>query len=125
MPVGVSVSDKLAWRSAPFAYDYHPVGGAVLAWGIIAPSLIKTGVAVSSHPYDEFPELASNMGMVFANIERYTESPSPRYWLLWPGVFIMIVYSFADIIVSLIPAFKGMQFLSFTLFAMSHLSPRC
>ena len=124
-PVGVSVSNELASRSALFDYRYYAVGGAVLAWGIIAPSLVKTGVAVASHPYEDFPDLASSLGMVFNDIERYTESPSARYWLLWPGVFIMIVYSFADIIVSLIPAFKGTQSSSFTLFAMTYIFPRC
>ncbi|KAJ3530211.1 hypothetical protein NMY22_g8666 [Coprinellus aureogranulatus] len=85
------------------------LGGAVLAWGIIAPSTIKTGVAVDNHYSEEFPELASNIGMVLENLEEYVTAPSPRYWLLWPGVLVMLVYSFADIFVSLIPAFTAVK----------------
>lgn len=88
---------------------WSSVGGAVLAWGIIAPSLIKTGVAVDYNYSDEFPELATSNLMVFKDMDLYITAPSPRYWLLWPGVFIMLVYSFADIFISLIPSFRAIN----------------
>ncbi|KAF5330038.1 hypothetical protein D9611_010470 [Ephemerocybe angulata] len=85
------------------------LGGSVLAWGIIAPSIVKTGKAVLK-PIDpeEFPGWASVMAMVYKDPEQYITGPSPRYWLLWPGVFIMLVYSFADIFISLIPSFGSL-----------------
>ena len=83
------------------------VGGAVLAWGIIAPILIKTGAAVGLHVDEENPTFMLTTAMSFKDPELYSKSPSPRYWLLWPGVFIMLVYSFADILVGLIPMIRG------------------
>ena len=65
-------------------------GGAILAWGIIAPSLVKNGLAVGKHPYPDFPELVSYTSLSFKNPEAYIHSPSPRYWLLWPGVLMML-----------------------------------
>ena len=35
--------------------------------------------------------------MSFKNNDVLIKSPSPRYWLLWPGVLMMLVYSFLEI----------------------------
>ena len=64
----------------------------VLAWGIIAPGLIATCRAVGMPTSEEFP-LVSYQAMSFEEAEAYAKSPSPRYWLLWPGVLMMLVYS--------------------------------
>ncbi|KAG8976950.1 hypothetical protein FRB90_008992, partial [Tulasnella sp. 427] len=72
------------------------LGGSILAWGIIAPSLIATGKAVSVDISDEFP-LKSMNAMKFKTFDAYIHSPSPRYWLLWPGVLIMLVFSFVEL----------------------------
>ena len=69
--------------------------GAILAWGIIAPSTIATGVAVGLDLGVD--NRWSYMSLSLHDIEQYSTTPSPRYWLLWPGVLIMIVYSFVDI----------------------------
>ncbi|CAE6510756.1 unnamed protein product [Rhizoctonia solani] len=83
-------------------------GGFVLAWGIIAPSLIATGGAVGKQRSpDEFPEVWSYQAMSFKTLEEYTHAASPRYWLLWPGVLIMLVYSFAEMFMSSRSAFKS------------------
>ncbi|CCO27813.1 putative drug/proton antiporter YHK8 [Rhizoctonia solani AG-1 IB] len=83
-------------------------GGFVLAWGIIAPSLIATGGAVGrQRSPDEFPEVWSYQAMSFKTLEDYIHSPSPRYWLLWPGVLIMLIYSFAEMFMSSRAAFKS------------------
>ncbi|TFK26572.1 OPT oligopeptide transporter [Coprinopsis marcescibilis] len=86
-------------------------GGAVLAWGIIAPSLVKTGLAVGIQSRRD-PNVWSYTAMVLSD-EAYVDAPSPRYWLLWPGVFIMLVYSFADIFVSLLPFLTSIRLESF------------
>ncbi|KAF9010107.1 oligopeptide transporter [Cyathus striatus] len=83
-------------------------GGSILAWGIISPSLVKNGLAFGIETSEEFP-LVSYFGLSFSDPEQYTERPSPRYWLLWPGVFIMLLYSFADVVISLGPLVKTMK----------------
>ncbi|KAI0066783.1 oligopeptide transporter [Artomyces pyxidatus] len=75
------------------------LGGSVLAWGIIAPFLIATGRAVGVSVSDAFP-LVTYQSMSFDDVTKYVTSPSPRYWLLWPGVFIMLVYSATDVLLN-------------------------
>ncbi|THU85511.1 hypothetical protein K435DRAFT_783268 [Dendrothele bispora CBS 962.96] len=50
-------------------------GGSILAYGIVAPSLVKNGLPFGKPGY-----------------------PSPRYWLLWPSALIMLLYFFANIL---------------------------
>ena len=38
--------------------------------------------------------------MTFTNPDDVINAPSPRYWLLWPGVLMMLVYSFIEIFMS-------------------------
>lgn len=84
--------------------------GAVLAWGVIAPSLIKNRLAVGKSISDDFP-LVTYQSLAFnKDISEYITSPSPRYWLLWPGVLMMLLYSFADIFLSLLPSLMHMRF---------------
>ncbi|KAI0718728.1 OPT oligopeptide transporter protein-domain-containing protein [Cerioporus squamosus] len=64
-------------------------GGSILAWGIIAPSLVKNGLA--------FVSLITYQALSFDDPALYTTAPSPRYWLLWPGILMMLLYSFADL----------------------------
>ncbi|KII87761.1 hypothetical protein PLICRDRAFT_30324 [Plicaturopsis crispa FD-325 SS-3] len=75
-------------------------GGSILAWGIIAPSLVKNGLAVGVPGSDTFPEIISYDALKFKDTDQYINAPSPRYWLLWPGVLVMLVYSFTDVILS-------------------------
>lgn len=83
-------------------------GGSILAWAIIQPSLIATGKAVGVPASEEFP-LMSYSALVFADPDDYVNAPSPRYWLLWPGVLIMLAYSFADVTLSMIPIVRDMR----------------
>ncbi|KAF8998711.1 OPT oligopeptide transporter [Cyathus striatus] len=76
-------------------------GGSIVAWG-------SNGLAFGTSISDEFP-LVSYFRMSFSDPEEFTRNPSPRYWLLWPGIMIMLLYSFADIILSLGPLFKSIR----------------
>ena len=38
--------------------------------------------------------------MSFKDNDEVIHSPSPRYWLLWPGVMMMLVFSFLEISMS-------------------------
>ena len=71
-------------------------GGSILAWGVIAPSLVKNGLAFGLAASDDYPLITYN-ALSFKDPVLYTTHPSPRYWLLWPGVLMMLLYSFADL----------------------------
>ncbi|KAG5651754.1 hypothetical protein H0H81_007566 [Sphagnurus paluster] len=89
-------------------------GGSILAWGIIAPSLVKNGLAFGRPISEEFP-LVSYVALSFKDPAQYVTAPSPRYWLLWPGVLMMLLYSFADVMLSLIPIVRSMSKESFNI----------
>lgn len=78
-------------------------GGSILAWGIIAPALVKNGLAFGVSVSDDYP-LVSYQALSFKDPDLYITHPSPRYWLLWPGVLIMLLYSFTDVILSVLPS---------------------
>ena len=59
---------------------------------IVAPSLVKNGLAFGESISNDFP-LVSYMGLSFDDPSQYITAPSPRYWLLWPGVLMMLLYS--------------------------------
>lgn len=75
---------------------------------LVAPSLVKNGLAVGVPADEVFPERISYQALSFRDPDQYVDAPSPRYWLLWPGVLVMLLYSFADILLSLTPFFKSM-----------------
>ncbi|KAL7273709.1 hypothetical protein RUND412_003416 [Rhizina undulata] len=75
--------------------------GSVLAWGIIGPGLVHTGLA-SGVPYftegdSGYEKWKDMMNFNSFNLADPKHNPSPRYWLLWPGVFVMICASFAEL----------------------------
>ncbi|EMC98140.1 hypothetical protein BAUCODRAFT_32137 [Baudoinia panamericana UAMH 10762] len=76
--------------------------GSVLAWGIIGPALVHNGAAFGKNYFKPTsPEWEHWSGMVnFASMSGSSvtkETPSPRFWLLWPGVLLMIVVSFTEL----------------------------
>ncbi|RPB05497.1 OPT superfamily oligopeptide transporter [Choiromyces venosus 120613-1] len=77
--------------------------GSVLAWGIIGPGLVHNGMAYGVQlfsegdpGYDKWKDLVSFNSF---NMKDPVNHPSPRYWLLWPGVLVMIAASFAELFV--------------------------
>jgi len=80
-------------------------GGSVLAWGIIGPALVKNGMAFGTYPYadptsDSYdPKWAPVSAGWFSLSKTYATAnhPSPRFWLLWPGILLMIVVSFTEL----------------------------
>ncbi|KAG8959776.1 hypothetical protein FRC05_007325 [Tulasnella sp. 425] len=73
----------LSGLNAPWSF----LGGSILAWGIIAPALIVTGKAIAVDISDD----KSMQAMKFKTFDDHLDAPSPRYWLLWPGVLIMLL----------------------------------
>ncbi|KAL9106236.1 MAG: hypothetical protein Q9227_008704 [Pyrenula ochraceoflavens] len=74
--------------------SYSFFSGAILAWAIIAPSLVTTGKAFGEAVSAKYPGYMNYMGMV---LEDPVNKPSPRYWLLWPGVMLLLVGAFAEL----------------------------
>jgi hypothetical protein len=62
--------------------------------GVIGPILIARGLAFGTAASED-PEWALLMNYASLGSEFTTvDHPSPRYWLLWPGVLCMIAVSF-------------------------------
>ncbi|OLN87510.1 putative metal-nicotianamine transporter YSL7 [Colletotrichum chlorophyti] len=76
-------------------------GGAVIAWGLIGPLLVHTGECIGISLTEGKPELAKWDGYyTFNSLNDVGKGPSsPRYWLLWPGVMIMVCSSMAELAV--------------------------
>lgn len=73
-------------------------GGAFLAWGVIGPLLVYTGVCVGKLQVPDDPNWKDWYS--YASLSHLGEGPpSPRYWLLWPGVMIMVCCSMAELLV--------------------------
>ncbi|KAF1819139.1 oligopeptide transporter [Dissoconium aciculare CBS 342.82] len=80
-------------------------GGSVLSWAIIGPALIAQKMAFAGHPYgdatdpESYDPQWSSYSVYFSLSKTFTkpDHPSPRYWLLWPGIMLMIVVSFVEL----------------------------
>ncbi|KAJ3106258.1 hypothetical protein HDU97_006709 [Phlyctochytrium planicorne] len=74
--------------------------GSVLAWGIIGPALVRAGEA-EAKKLGDFEGQGPNSYSYFGSLpNKKTGVPSPRYWFLWPGVAIMLFYSFAELAIN-------------------------
>ncbi|KAK5113887.1 hypothetical protein LTR85_010420 [Meristemomyces frigidus] len=75
--------------------SYSFFGGAIVAWGIIGPSLVALGLAFGTPVApDQYPGYINYMGMV---LDDPVHAPSPRYWLVWPGTMLLLAGSFAEV----------------------------
>ena len=72
--------------------------GSVIAWGIIGPALVHNNMAwginygAGTEHWDGYT-VFSSLSLKACN----KDWPSPRYWLLWPGVLLMVVVSFTEL----------------------------
>ncbi|GJD00762.1 oligopeptide transporter [Colletotrichum higginsianum] len=69
--------------------------GSVLAWGIIGPILVRLEVASGLPVSAEYPGLVTYNAF---NPTKFRDDPSPRYWILWPAVFMMLAVSLTTIV---------------------------
>ncbi|KLJ06714.1 hypothetical protein EMPG_17791 [Blastomyces silverae] len=71
--------------------------GSVLAWGIIGPYLVSHGMAFGE-PASADAKWSALMSYSSLSKDFATAShPSPRYWLLWPGVITMAAVALAEL----------------------------
>ncbi|KAL4875678.1 OPT superfamily oligopeptide transporter [Aspergillus karnatakaensis] len=74
------------------------LGGSVLAWGIIGPYLVSKEMAFRVHRSNETQWQGL---MTYSSLSKElatAEHPSPRYWLLWPGVMCMTATAIAELL---------------------------
>jgi OPT family oligopeptide transporter len=67
--------------------------GTFIAWGVIAPYLLSQGIVKDIYTFNK--NSAAN--------------PSARYWLLWPGVTLMLVGSFTELFCQWPTLWKGIK----------------
>ncbi|KAK4234250.1 OPT oligopeptide transporter protein-domain-containing protein [Achaetomium macrosporum] len=71
--------------------------GSVMAWAIIGPALVHYGECIGLEASDD-PKWHGYYS--FTSLSKLGErTPSPRYWLLWPGVMVMVCCSMAELFV--------------------------
>lgn len=72
--------------------------GSILAWGIIGPTLVHYNVAFGLPAGGDDPKWEKYISFASLGAAASTkDTPSPRFWLLWPGVLLMIVVSFVEL----------------------------
>ncbi|KAM5349266.1 hypothetical protein ACJ41O_005773 [Fusarium nematophilum] len=69
--------------------------GSVLAWGVIGPVLVKTGAAVGLAAFPNYPDMVTYNAFI---PDQFDTTPSPRYWVLWPAIFMMLATSLTSIL---------------------------
>lgn len=93
-------------------------GGTVVAWGLIGPLLVHYGECKGTRPYldPELDPIIQERWGVVAGFSRMTGIdkpgfiPSPRYWMLWPGVMVLLVYSLIEFFIHFRVLYDGMVF---------------
>jgi hypothetical protein len=72
--------------------------GSFLAWGLIGPVLVHYGECIGIQLYPGDPQWGDLVS--FISLRKLgKQTPSPRYWLLWPGVMIMVCCSMAELFI--------------------------
>lgn len=80
----------------PINSSFSFVGGSVLGWAIIGPALVATNRAfgIPASTTGSSPEYVNYANMV---LNDPINSPSPKYWMIWPGCAILLCASMAEI----------------------------
>jgi uncharacterized oligopeptide transporter (OPT) family protein len=80
-------------------------GGAILAWGVLGPITVATGLTAGKKAIVEgyWTYTGGNYG-------------TPRYWLLWPGVLMMICASVTEVLMNYKGLWEGIKLGSIDLY---------
>ncbi|TQN67267.1 putative metal-nicotianamine transporter YSL5 [Colletotrichum shisoi] len=74
------------------------MGGSILAWGLIGPLLVRYGECIGKDASGGDPDWDGYYS--FTSLKNVgVGPPSPRYWLLWPGVMVMVCSSMGELLV--------------------------
>ncbi|RPD63758.1 OPT oligopeptide transporter [Lentinus tigrinus ALCF2SS1-6] len=90
--------DNYGWwiEFTPAFFGAGMLSGLNASWSFFSGSILAWGIKRACLWGDDFP-LVSYNALSFANQSDFTQAPSPRYWLLWPGILMMLCYSFTDL----------------------------
>ncbi|RSL51291.1 hypothetical protein CEP54_011503 [Fusarium duplospermum] len=84
-------------------------GGTVVAWALIGPLLVHygecIGIAVGEGKWEGLTRFSLMTG-----VDEPGYVPSPRYWLLWPGVMVLMVYSLVEFFLHAKVVWDGFKF---------------
>lgn len=84
-------------------------GGTVVAWALIGPLLVHygecIGVMVGEGKWEGLTRFS-----VMTGVDQPGYVPSPRYWLLWPGVMVLMVYSLVEFFLHAKVVWDGIKF---------------
>lgn len=83
--------------------------GTVVAWGLIGPLLVHYGVCVGKPIGEGKWEGLVNFNSM-SGIGTPGWIPSPRYWMLWPGVMVLIVYSLVEFLIHIRVIYDGVKY---------------
>ncbi|KAM0262794.1 hypothetical protein ACHAQJ_001588 [Trichoderma viride] len=83
--------------------------GTVVAWGLIGPLLVHYGVCVGKPIGEGKWEGLVNFNSM-SGIGAPGWIPSPRYWMLWPGVMVLIVYSLVEFLIHIRVIYDGVKY---------------
>ncbi|KAG4305629.1 hypothetical protein PORY_001185 [Pneumocystis oryctolagi] len=96
--------------------------GSIIAWAIVGPIIANNGIAPKysilspSHPdWRSYNSMSLKSKLNPNGFDPVTNS-SPRYWLLWPGVMIMLCASFAEVFMNGSVVWKGLKQASLSLY---------
>jgi uncharacterized oligopeptide transporter (OPT) family protein len=83
--------------------------GTVVAWGLVGPLLVHYGVCVGKPIGEGKWEGLVNFNSM-SGIGAPGWVPSPRYWMLWPGVMVLIVYSLVEFLIHIRVIYDGVKY---------------
>lgn len=87
------------------AYSWYL--GYVLAFGVIGPILVAHGHAQGIAYDPRYPDLVTFMALEIPDPLNY---PSPRYWLLWSAILMMVTASLTNLVVNWKLLFVSVQY---------------
>ncbi|KXT13751.1 hypothetical protein AC579_10088 [Pseudocercospora musae] len=81
------------------------LAGSVVAWGIIGPATLRTGLTFGV-PNKKNPDIVSYKSLDLADP---VNEPSARYFLLWPGLMILMCATFTEVAMNAPALWKGLK----------------
>lgn len=81
------------------------LAGAIVAWGVIGPATVHTGVTFGV-PRKSNPDVISYKSL---DLDDPVNKPSARYFLLWPGLMILMCATFTEVAMNAPALWKGLK----------------
>lgn len=85
--------------------------GTIVSWGLVGPLLVRSGECIGKQSYPESEKWAPVVS--FNSMSGLTEPgfvASPRFWFLWPGVMVLVVYSMIEFLIHIKVLYEGAKF---------------